>query len=103
MSSKRIKTLTLATAIAICSGVAFSGPAEAGNRATRHYDWHSGWHKDGYGHRGWARYGYPRLATCASGGYDGTMGAAACGCPPAYSGYADEQGEGGVGLGAPTF
>lgn len=100
MSSKRIKTLALATAIAICSGVGFFGAAEARNRATRHYDWHFGWHS---AHHGWARYGYPRLATYAYGGYDGAVGAAIYGCPPAYSGYEGEQGEGGVGLGAPTF
>lgn len=102
MSSKCIKTLALATAIAICTGVGFSSLAQAHYRANRHYGWHSGWHNDWHAHRGSARYGYARPALYAH-GYSVTMGSAAYGCPPAYYGHAAEQGEGGVGLGAPSF
>lgn len=98
MSSKCIKTLILATAIATCTWVGFSGLAEAHYRTNKHYGWHSGGHKDA--HRGWERYGYARPASYAHGR---SMGAAAYGCPPADYGYAGEQGDGGVGLGAPTF
>lgn len=103
MSSNRIKSLALATAIATCAGVGLPSMADAHYRGARNYGWHSGWPKDWHRHRGWARYGCARPATYAYGGYGGTMGAAAYGRPPAYYGYVGEQGEGGVGLGAPTF
>lgn len=78
MSSKCIKTPVLATAIAICTGVGFSGLAQAHYRANSHYGWHPGWHRDWHAHRSSARYEYAPQALYANGGYGGTMGAA-CG------------------------
>ena len=66
MSSNRIKSLALATAIATCAGVGLPSMADAHYRGGLHYGWHSGWHKDWHAHRGWARYGYARPAPYAS-------------------------------------
>ena len=60
MSSNRIKSLALATAIATCAGVGLPSMADAHYRGARHYGWHSGWHKHWHAHRGWARYGCAR-------------------------------------------
>jgi hypothetical protein len=107
MSSKRIRTLAFATAIALCGGVGFSSVAEAHYRTCRphgwHYGWHKGWHAHrGYAYRGYTRYGFARPATYGYGGY-GLYGAnvygAAPGCvTPGYYGYAGDGGLFGMGF-----
>lgn len=116
MSSKRIKTLALATAVMTSVGIGFAGYAEA--HPYRHVGWHSGWHRDWHNsslhwrrHYGFVRpafYGYARPAAVYDYAAPAVYGAAApsCGCVGqgayGYGGYADDGlfglGFGGGGL-----
>lgn len=93
MASKRIKTLALAAAVVTCAGVGYSSVADARYQTKRHYGWHS--------HRGGTLYEYMGPTTYAF-RYSMDMVGPAYGCA-APGRYDSEQGEGGVGLGAPTF
>jgi hypothetical protein len=91
MASKRVKTLALVAAVVTCAGVGYASVAGAHYQRKRHYGWHS--------HRGGAPYEYTGPTTYAF-GMDMVGPAYGCAAPGRYD---SEQGEGGVGLGAPSF